>query len=125
MMSVANKSIRRRIVATVLVGLLIGYVVSYLVLSRRGFAEAEAFGGDGVYFFPPEDTNTWRIWNYGLVRFYYPLILIDNWLGTGKEVACEPLWKLSWSPSRRTNEMVVGRNDTHRTACRVASLTSG
>jgi hypothetical protein len=90
-----SRSSRRWIVLAVLVGLLITYVGSYFVLSRRGFAEAEAFGYGGFYFFPPKDSYTWRICNYGLVGFYYPLILIDNWLGTGKGVACEPMWKLS------------------------------
>ena len=90
-----GKSRRRRILVVLLVTSLIAYVGSYVVLSRRDFAETEAMGGEGFYFFPPEETASWRAWNYGLVAFYYPLIVIDNWLGTGKSVACEPLWKLS------------------------------
>ena len=63
----------------------------------RGFAQSEALGcgRDGFYFFPPEETASWRAWNYGCVRFYYPLIVLDVWLGTGRDVYCEPLWRLS------------------------------
>jgi len=90
-----RRSRRRWIVLAVLVSLLIAYVGSYLVLSRRGAALTEAMGGAGFYFFPPENTDRWRAWNYGLVAFYYPLILIEDWLGTGRGVASEPTWKLS------------------------------
>lgn len=75
--------------------LVVAYVGSYLVLSRRGFALTEALGGKGFYFFAPQDTTTWRVCNYGCVVLYYPLIMADEWLGTGKPVACEPLWRLS------------------------------
>ena len=50
---------------------------------------------DGFYFVPPEDTDEWRFRNYTLVRIYYPLIVIDNFIGTGRLVAHEPLWGLS------------------------------
>ena len=45
-------------------------------------AQSKAAGIEGLYFFPPEDTDSWRRWNYGCVRFYYPLIVIEGWLGT-------------------------------------------
>ena len=76
---------------------LMAYVGSYAVLSRRGMAQSKAAGIDGLYFFPPEDTDSWRAWNYGCVTFYYPLIAIEIWLGTVKGVGCEPLWQLSAS----------------------------
>ena len=85
---------RRRWIA-VLVLLFVAYVGSYLVLSRRGFAESERYGMKGFYFFVPEDTQPWRRWNYGLVTFYYPLIVLDNCLGAGERPASEPLWGLS------------------------------
>jgi hypothetical protein len=75
--------------------LVVAYVASYLILSRRGFAQTEALGGKGFYFFSPEDTATWRTCNYGCVVLFYPLIVADNLLGTGKPVANEPLWHLS------------------------------
>jgi hypothetical protein len=90
-----NRLRRRWIVLILLASLLMAYVGSYVVLSRRGIAESQAMGGEGSCFFPPEDTDAWRAWNYGLVTFYYPLIVIDEWLGTGKGVASEPMWKLS------------------------------
>ena len=77
--------------------LLIAYVGSYVVLSRRGVAMCERAGWQGFYFFPPEDTDAWRWMNNGCVCFYYPLIVIDDWIGAGKPVGvgCEPLWRLS------------------------------
>jgi len=50
---------------------------------------------EGFYFLPPENSDQWRFWNYTLARFYYPLILIDNWIGTGRPFGREPLWNLS------------------------------
>ncbi len=95
-----RKRLRRRLWWTsgiLLLALILAYVGSYLVLSRRGFAQSEALGlgRDGFYFFPPQETASWRAWNYGCVRFYYPLIVLDVWLGTGRDVYCEPLWRLS------------------------------
>ena len=87
-------SVLRR-VAVIVVILLLAYVASYAVLSRRGMAQSKAVGCEGLYFFPPEDTDSWRAWNYGCVIFYYPLIAIETWLGTLDGVGCEPLWKLS------------------------------
>ena len=85
----------RWIVVGLLVALLTAYISSYLVLSRRGFAQADAWEMEGFYFLPPENSDRWRFWNYTLVRIYYPLILIDNWIGTGRPIANEPTWHLS------------------------------
>ncbi len=75
---------------------LLAYVGSYADLSRRGLAWSKSVGADGVlYFFPPEDTDSWRAWNYGCVTFYYPLIAMEMWLGTVKGIGCVPLWRLS------------------------------
>jgi hypothetical protein len=84
-----------RIAALILSCFLATYIVSYLVLSRIGMANCKAVGMGGLYFFVPEDTNTWRITNYACVTFYYPLIIIDTWMGTCEGVGCEPLWRLS------------------------------
>jgi hypothetical protein len=70
------------------------YVGSYLVLSRRGFAEARQYHAKGFYFFTPRPTAGWRNSNYACVCVYYPLILVDNCLGTGDWPAAEPLWGL-------------------------------
>ena len=86
---------RRRILIGILAVLLTIYISSYMVLSRRGFAQADEFHVSGFYFLTPEDTDEWRFWNSALVRFYYPLILIDDALGTGRGVGYEPLWELS------------------------------
>jgi hypothetical protein len=86
---------KRSVAVVVLISLLAGYVSSYIVLSRRGTAWCEAHNVDGLYFFPPEDTGQWRRWNYGCVAFFYPLIVLDNWIGTGKDFGREPTWRLS------------------------------
>jgi hypothetical protein len=90
---------RRTCVRWIVIGLLSVlltiYVSSYVILSRRGFAQSDSWEMEGFYFLPPENTDEWRSWNYALVRFYYPLILVDNWVGTGRPIASEPLWGLS------------------------------
>ena len=87
---------KKWIIWTIILALLLVYVGSYAVLSRRAFREAEETGNLGFYFFPPEPRDVWRIKNYGLVFLYYPLIFIDyDILGTGRGVACEPMWRMS------------------------------
>src|SRR5262245_8411169 len=75
--------------------LFILYVGSYLFLSRRGMAQARSYRAPGFLFLSPENTDTWRFWNFGLYRFYYPLIFLDQKLGTGMPFAGEPLWDIS------------------------------
>ena len=85
-----------RVTIIVLIAWLLGlYGGSYYVLSRRAFVQADVWDCEGFYFLPPRNTDEWRFWNYTLVRVYYPLILIDNWIGTGRGVASEPTWNLS------------------------------
>ena len=91
----ASKSRLQWSIFAILVCLLIIYVGSYVVLSRQGFADADVANCDGFYFFPPEETDAWRSLNYNCVRFYYPLIFIDIWIGTGRYPASEPMWNLS------------------------------
>jgi len=75
--------------------LILAYVGPYYVLSRRAFCLADQWGMMGFYFLPPENSDAWRRKNYGLVCFFYPLILLDNALSTGRPVACEPMWGMS------------------------------
>ena len=92
------KAIKRtqlgKVVLLLIVLLVMMYIFSYVVLSRIAFAEADELDIVGFYFLTPEDSDAWRFWNYTLVRFYYPLILVDNLLGTDREIAFEPLWGL-------------------------------
>ena len=92
-----------RWIAIVMAIILLVYVGSYAVLSRRGMAQSRAMGIDGLYFFPPEDNDSWRTWNYACVTFYYPLIMIETWIGTVEGVGCEPLWRLSASDEGDVN----------------------
>ena len=80
-------------VALALVAL--AYVSSYYILSRNGFRSADAVNAEGFWFFPPENTGSWRVKNYSLVVLYYPLIWLDQALGTGRAPAHEPLWEVS------------------------------
>jgi hypothetical protein len=70
------------------------YVGSYLYLSRKGIAECDALGYTGLYFSPPVRGREWEDWNFRCVWFYWPLIKVDRWLGTGREPGCVPLWGL-------------------------------
>lgn len=75
--------------------LAMAYVGSYIFLSRQAFREADRHNMAGFWFVnPPRDSENWRSLNYGLARFYYPLIVVDNLLGTGRVVAAEPMWRL-------------------------------
>ena len=53
------------------------------------------------FFFPPENTQAWQTKNYGCVLFYYPLIIVDGWIVTGKGIGREPLWGLTGGKSER------------------------
>jgi hypothetical protein len=86
---------RKRIAWLLVAGYLLLYVGSYLVLSRRGFEYADRSHICGFYFFPPEDTDSWRWRNYACVYLYYPLIEVDQLLGTGRTAAKAPLFRLS------------------------------
>jgi len=92
---------RWRWVGIVLLVLLLAYVGSYAVLSRRGMAQSKTMGFDGLYFFPPEESESWRRWNYGCVIFYYPLISIEEWIGTIDGIGSEPLWRLTRTDRER------------------------
>ena len=83
-----------RIAAIASACLLAMYVTSYIIFSRIALARCEAVGCSGLYFFVPEDSEAWQTKNYGCVCFYYPLIIIDEWIGTGKGIACPPLRRL-------------------------------
>ena len=66
---------RRRWV--LLCALLLIYISSYYILSRRGFALADEYGLKGSHFFPTP-SSTWRCANWACVGLYYPLIKIDQ-----------------------------------------------
>jgi hypothetical protein len=71
------------------------YIVSYVVLSRRGYADAVRDHSEGFYYFAPEDSDRWRFWNYSCVGLYWPLNVLDRGLGLGRASGKEPLWKVS------------------------------
>lgn len=71
---------------------LLAYIGAYVALSRQGFAEADRWDGPGFYYFPPENSDSWRRWNYGCEVFFRQLNWIDRKLGTGRPPAFEPMW---------------------------------
>lgn len=73
---------------------LVAYVGTYIVLSRRGMAEARA-NGHGLYYLTPVDTATWHNVNGACRAFFEPLNCIDVKLGTGIPAGSDPMWKLS------------------------------
>jgi hypothetical protein len=75
--------------------LIVAYVTSYLVLSRRGFAEAHNVDSEGFHYLPLENTDSWRRNERALRLLFLPMNLIDQGLGTGLSHASEPLWDLS------------------------------
>ncbi len=87
---------RRRKVAVIGLVLCVIYVSSYWALSRRGFAQADEWNAKGFYFIAPSSHTAWQV-NWCLVIVYYPLIGIDNMLGTGRGVGSEPIYLLSVS----------------------------
>jgi len=87
--------------SALVVVLLTVYLASYLVLSRRGYREADAWNMNSFYYFTPEDTDIWRHTNFGCVLLFSPLNLIDRALGIGRPPASEPLWRLSKFDKRK------------------------
>ena len=72
--------------------LFVTHVASYLVLSRRGMAEARAWNSHLFCYIPPEPTKRWQRLNRACVVVYSPLNRIDRALGTGME----PVLNMSW-----------------------------
>ncbi len=71
------------------------YLGSYIILSRRGYAEADQYKLKGFYYFTPVNSDSCRFWNTACVFIYTPLNEVDCKLGIGKPPAYEPLWGLS------------------------------
>jgi len=71
------------------------YVISYLALSRRGYAQAQQFGMKGFYYVPPEDSDGWRFKNNACIILFWPLNTVDRAIGRGRPPAAEPMWNLS------------------------------
>lgn len=86
---------RRRAALGVLWVLLTLYVGTYAVLSRRGLEEARQFNMQGFYYFFPEDNEDWRVKHRTCCLLFYPVNVLDCWLGWGKAPGYEPMWGLS------------------------------
>ena len=71
--------------------LLLLSIGSCAALSRRGYAEAEQYHIHGFYYFSPEDSDAWRLKNYGCAYLFWPINAAERWLGLGRFPASEPL----------------------------------
>jgi hypothetical protein len=58
-------------------------VGAYVALSRRGYTEADRYHMKEFYYFLPQDSDAWRVKNYGCVCLFGPLNVLDRWLGLG------------------------------------------
>ena len=87
--------LRTLLIVAALLPAFLGYVGTYAVLSRRGYTEGDKYGVKGFYFVVPGTVPDWKSRNRRLNLFYYPLIQLEIFLGTGRLVAGEPLEGLS------------------------------
>lgn len=70
------------------------YVSSYIVMSRLGFRRSDSINGVGFYFIDPCNERAAMLNKFFRV-IYYPLVFLDNLLGTGRPLATDPIWELS------------------------------
>jgi hypothetical protein len=82
----------RKLLLLAAVLLCVTYVGSYVVLSRRGYADADYYGFKGFYYFLPEDNGGWRLRNGFCVVVYWPVNKLDVAIGLGQYPAVEPTW---------------------------------
>jgi hypothetical protein len=66
------------------------YTLSYAVLSRQGFREADEMHCVGFYSVFP-NTDEEKAQNDFCNFIFYPLVQIDLALGTGRRPGCDPL----------------------------------
>lgn len=85
----------QRIWKIVLAVLFACYLGSYIWLSRLGYAEADRYHSEGFYYFPPENSDTWKFKNRSCVYLYFPLNFVDRILGFGRYPANDPHMELS------------------------------
>ncbi|MCK5706651.1 MAG: hypothetical protein KAI43_03275 [Candidatus Aureabacteria bacterium] len=81
-----------KIAKVVIIVLLVTYIGSYMVLSRRAFVQSRKNNIDVFYFFTQKETKNWKKLNDISSTFFYPLIAVDNMFGTGLPVGKNPLW---------------------------------
>ena len=68
---------------------LLGYVGSYYVLSRRGYAFADSVHSPGFWFVPPNTQRDVKK-NNAYIRLYYPLVCLEQFFGSRRGLAHEP-----------------------------------
>jgi hypothetical protein len=113
-----SPKLRRRLIICVV---LLVYVSTYIALSRRGFAKADAIDLQGMWFATPEDGENWRFFHYPCVLIYAPLIAIDNLIGTGRSITSEPIWDLA--DCRSGGQQCIAAEARH--PCRARLRSSG
>jgi hypothetical protein len=89
--------------------IMVAYVGSYLALSRSGYRQADRLNIKGFYFVTPTDPCS-RALNHALVIVYYPLVLAERELGTGRLPARDPDDALSTAPEGAHDRGVWGQS---------------
>lgn len=77
----------------VIATLMIAYLGTYFVMSRRGYQQSRAVGLKGLFFVLPRDERALQL-NRACHLLFYPLVRIEVWLGTGEGPGGEPMWGL-------------------------------
>ena len=87
-------SARRRLFLICLLATVVGYGISYLVLTRQAFARSDARNIHGFYFY--DISRREDLWIHQVLRVvYWPLIEVDCLLGTGRPAGSDPTYDLS------------------------------
>ncbi len=89
------------------------YIILYLVLSRIGFQWAKATNSSGFYFVVPLGTVS-AVVNYTCVVVFYPLIVVDNLLGTGMPFDKESGWGEPALSNEQNGAFTSGKGITHK-----------
>lgn len=73
----------RRSAICLLAVLLVGYIATYLLLTRQAMAKSEQYGLSGYFFvFPPENTDEWRAAESPYRLLFMPLIMLEYQFGS-------------------------------------------
>ena len=88
----------RRWTALIVIGVaVLVYAGAYLWLSRAGFSRADAHDTEGFYFVEVDSAETFRA-HRTIAYVFYPAILVERVLGTGREPANERCGGLNERP---------------------------
>jgi len=101
-----TENMKTRILVCLVLGTLVLYVASYAILSRKGYASADARGYEGFYFCEPNSPRGETV--HMLCSWvYWPLIYIDTFVGFGRCPAAIPMRELSKQHKFGSNQSTI------------------